>query len=72
MADSQRVNRLRSELLAGRSYTRTEASEEFGITGSTFRWVIKSMKDQGVQLTFVEEPGRRGTKLKRWTVCERE
>lgn len=59
----------RAALDAGEALTRHEACERFGITGATFRWVIKGMLDAGVPLEFDLVKGRRGSSLKRWRIA---
>jgi hypothetical protein len=57
---------LRHALLRGEALTRTEACDRFGMTGSTFRWVIKSLRDDGVKLRFDVEVGPRNSSVRRW------
>ncbi len=66
MSESARVDQLREAMARGEAFTRLEACDRFGITGSTFRWAIKSMREAGQELDYVEVPGRRGSTLKRW------
>ena len=69
-AESQavRTRGLRAELLAGKAFTRPEACERFGISGSTFRWTIKSMREAGVPLVYEEVVGARNNPTRRWRV----
>lgn len=62
------VEHLRRALLDGEAITRPEACERFGITGSTFRWLIRSMQSDGVKLSYREEPGTRNVPTRRWKV----
>lgn len=62
--------RLRDALLAGERFTRLEACEKFGITGSTFRWTIKRMRDSGIGLAYDEVSGKRNASTRRWRVDE--
>lgn len=62
------VDQLRNALLGGEALTRIEACDRFGITGSTFRWVIRAMKKDGIELDFTEERGRRNAPTRRWSV----
>lgn len=63
-----RTASLRQALERGAALTRLEACERFGITGSTFRWVIKSMRDQGIEFEVELVSGTRGSTIKRWSV----
>ena len=63
-----RTDEIKQALVDGEALTRVDACERFGITGSTFRWVIKSMREAGVSLEFAEVPGRRGTVQREWRV----
>lgn len=69
MNRASRVEQLRDALASGEAFTRLEAERRFGITGSTFRWAIKNLREQGVQLEFEEVLGRRGSTLKRWRMA---
>ena len=62
------VEQLRAALLSGEAFTRPEACERFGLSGSTFRWLIRAMKESGVNLSYEEERGRRNVKVRRWRV----
>ena len=62
------VTQLRTALLRGEALTRPEACERFGVSGSTFRWLIRAMQEKGVKLIYVEERGRRNVKVRRWRV----
>lgn len=62
------VERLRVALLRGETFTRPEACERFEISGSTFRWLLQSMRADGVTLTYEEERGRRNAPTRRWKV----
>jgi len=70
MSESGRVDQLREAMARGEAFTRLEACERFRITGSTFRWAIKSMRDSGQVLDFKEVPGRRGSVLRQWRLRE--
>lgn len=62
------VEELRNALLGGEAITRPEACERFGITGSTFRWLIRTMRTDGVELIYEEERGLRNVPTRRWRV----
>lgn len=70
MDNGTRVGQLRDALASGEAFTRLEAIERFGISGSTFRWAIRSLCDEGVPLVYDEVPGRRGSALKRWRILD--
>lgn len=70
MPKESRVERLRLALLEGESFTRIEACERFSISGSTFQWVIKSLRDSGATVEYEELPGRRGTTQRRWSLIQ--
>jgi hypothetical protein len=59
----------REALLAGQSFTRTEACSRFGFNGGTFRWAIKAMLESGVPLEYEIVPGQRGNAARRWRVA---
>lgn len=63
-----RTEGLRQALLRGRSITRQEAQLEFGITGSTFRWVIERMLAEGFALEYEIEIGHRQSQVRRWSM----
>lgn len=63
-----RIAQLRAALLQGEALTRPEACERFGISGSTFRWLIRAMQQEGVKLSYEEERGGRNVKVRRWKV----
>lgn len=69
MPRETRVEQLHQALTRGESFTRVEACERFGITGSTFRWAIKTFRERGAQLQFETEPGRRRSIAKRWRLA---
>jgi len=62
------VEQLRAALLRGETFTRPEACERFEINGSTFRWLLRSMRADGVTLSYEEERGRRNAPTRRWKV----
>ena len=62
--------RLTTALMSGEAFTRVEACERFGITGATFRWIIKSLRDAGAPLAFEVVKGGRGSVAKRWRWAE--
>lgn len=66
--ETHRCARLREALLGGRALTRQEAQAEFGISGSTFRWAIERMRNDGVPLDYEVELGHRQSHVKRWSV----
>lgn len=63
-----KVEQLRTALLRGEAFTRPEACERYEITGSTFRWLLRSMRADGVTLSYDEERGRRNAPTRRWKV----
>lgn len=66
-ADSA-TGRIRRALLSGEALTRPEACERFGITGSTFQWLIKQMRDEGIPIEFDVVRGNRNAPTRRWKV----
>lgn len=68
MARSARVDQSGRAMLGGRSCTRLEPDEPFGITGPTLRWATSSTRDAGHELELHEVPDPRGANLKRWRV----
>ena len=62
------TNKLRNALASGESFTRPEACDRFGISGSTFRWVIRDMQKKGIAVNYVVERGRRNAPTRRWSV----
>ena len=60
------ASQVREALQRGAALTRVEACERYGITGSTFRWVIKRLRDDGATLEFELVEGGRGSVAKRW------
>lgn len=60
------ATQVREALQCGAALTRVEACERYGITGSTFRWVIKRLRDDGAPLEFELVEGGRGNVAKRW------
>lgn len=69
MAPDRRADQVRQALANGDAFTRIEACERFGISGSTFRWLIRSLLDSGAALEFEEVPGRRGSVQRRWKLA---
>ncbi len=61
-----RVAQLRTVLLQGQALMRPEACERFGLSGSSFQWLIRAIRENGVKLIYEEERGCRNVKVRRW------
>jgi hypothetical protein len=62
------TKQLRTAFLEGCAFTRPSACDKFNITGSTFRWVVKQMRAEGIPLVYEEVRGRRNASTRRWRV----